>query len=117
MRIFLHLLVIVASLPRAISQAAAGGGAPPAVIQATQDSTIREAPSIFTVNGVTDVTRIMYTQTFAATALGSWELGPTPKAGTIGLGDIQGSVGQVKGESSTKQKRELWEAMPTRWGW
>lgn len=36
------------------------------------------------------------TQKFATTALGSWDLGPTPGVGAIGLGSIQGTVGKVK---------------------
>jgi hypothetical protein len=47
-----------------------------------------------------------FTQTFAATALGSWDLGPTPGVGSIGLGAIQGTVGVIKSK----------RAMPTD-GW
>jgi hypothetical protein len=39
---------------------------------------------------------VVYTQTFAQTALGSWPLGTSPLPGTIGLGSIQGQVGVVK---------------------
>jgi len=37
---------------------------------------------------------VPFTQTFAKTALGTWDLGPTPLVGSIGLGNIAGSVGR-----------------------
>jgi hypothetical protein len=37
--------------------------------------------------------KVVYTQTFAKTALDPW---PSPSSGEIGLGTIQGQIGQVK---------------------
>ncbi|KAH9207964.1 hypothetical protein DL95DRAFT_468188 [Leptodontidium sp. 2 PMI_412] len=47
----------------------------------------------FTIDGTTSATWKLFMQTFAAIALGSWDLGPTPAAGSIGLGNIAGTVG------------------------
>jgi hypothetical protein len=42
-----------------------------------------------------------------------WDLGPSPKQGVIGLGDIQGEVGKV----SSKKKRAAETPAPLRpWG-
>jgi hypothetical protein len=79
------------------AQVAAGGGA--GVVSspaASQYPVVTNAPSLFTLNGVTSATNIQFTQTFASTPLGSWPLGATPLAGAIGLGDIQGSIGVIK---------------------
>jgi hypothetical protein len=78
------------------------------VIAATPMPTVTSAPSLYTVNGVTTATYILFTQTFASTALGTWPIGATPLSGSIGLGTIQGTVGLV----STKSKR-WWNAVET----
>ncbi|TVY65663.1 hypothetical protein LSUE1_G007170 [Lachnellula suecica] len=75
---------------------AAGGGGVATTLAASQVPVSTTAGSLFTVNGVTSATWKLYVQTFATTALGSWDLGPTPGVGSIGLGSIQGTVGVVK---------------------
>ncbi|CZR67718.1 uncharacterized protein PAC_17617 [Phialocephala subalpina] len=77
-------------------QVAAGGGIAATTLAASQYPTTSTAGSLFTVDGTTSATWKLITQTFATTALGSWDLGPTPGVGTIGLGSIQGTVGKVK---------------------
>merc|ERR1712093_158574 len=79
-------------------QVAAGGGIAATTLAPSQYPISTTAGSLFTVNGVTSATWKLFVQTFATTALGSWELGPTPAVGSIGLGDIQGTVGVVKNE-------------------
>ncbi|RFU25605.1 hypothetical protein B7463_g10727, partial [Scytalidium lignicola] len=67
-------------------QVAQGGGAAPAVPAPTQYPVVSVVPSLTTnPAGVVSTIYITFTQTFAATALGSWPLGPTPLAGKIGL--------------------------------
>lgn len=77
-------------------QIAAGGGVAATTLAASQYPSTSIAGSLFTVGGTTSATWKLFTQTFAATALGSWDLGATPAAGSIGLGSIQGTVGNVK---------------------
>ncbi|KAF8848495.1 hypothetical protein BDZ45DRAFT_732902 [Acephala macrosclerotiorum] len=77
-------------------QVAAGGGVAATTLAASQYPTTSTAGSLFTSDGTTSATWKLFTQTFATTALGSWDLGPTPGVGTIGLGTIQGTVGKVK---------------------
>jgi hypothetical protein len=72
-------------------------------LAASQSPTVGTWGSLYTVGTVTSVSWVVFTQTFASTALGTWSLGATPAAGAIGLGTIGGTVG------STKAKR----AMPT----
>ncbi|KAH7399838.1 hypothetical protein BKA64DRAFT_466304 [Cadophora sp. MPI-SDFR-AT-0126] len=79
-------------------QLAAGGGVAPTTLAPSQYPISTTAGSLFTVNGVTSATWKLFVQTFATTALGTWELGPTPAVGSIGLGDIQGTVGGVRKE-------------------
>jgi len=76
---------------------AAGGGAATSLAP-TQYPTATTAGSLFTANGVTSASWALFIQTFATTALGSalGELGPSPKAGSIGLGNIQGPIGVAK---------------------
>lgn len=83
---------------------AAGGGAIPISLVPSQYPTVTNAGSLFTVGTSTSAIWKEFTQTFAATPLGTWSLGPTPKSGSIGLGTIVGNVG------STKIKKR---AMPT----
>ncbi|EKD20216.1 uncharacterized protein L3040_000547 [Drepanopeziza brunnea f. sp. 'multigermtubi'] len=77
-------------------QLAAGGGVAATTLAASQYPIASTAGSLFTINGVTSATWTLFVQTFATTALGTWELGPTPGVGTIGLGSIPGTVGGVK---------------------
>lgn len=77
-------------------QLAAGGGVAPTTLAPSQYPISTTAGSLFTVNGVTSATWGLFVQTFATTALGTWELGPTPGVGTIGLGDVLGSVGSMR---------------------
>ncbi|CZT41719.1 uncharacterized protein RSE6_01495 [Rhynchosporium secalis] len=77
-------------------QIAAGGGVAPTTLAPSQYPVSTTAGSLFTQNGVTSATWKLFVQTFATTALGTWELGPTPGVGVIGLGDIQGTVGGVR---------------------
>merc|ERR1711977_36634 len=74
-------------------QVAAGGGIAATTLAPSQYPISTTAGSLFTVNGVTSATWKLFVQTFATTALG-----PTPAVGSIGLGDIQGTVGVVKNE-------------------
>jgi hypothetical protein len=90
------LLPILPLLGLAAAQAAPGGGGPAATLAATQSPTVTQVTSIQTVGGSTVGVEVVFTQTFAMTALGSWPLGTAVRAGTIGLGDIAGSVGGVK---------------------
>jgi len=83
---------------------AAGGGAVSATLAASQSPTVGTWASLYTVGTETSTTWMVFTQTFASTALGTWDLGATPAAGTIGLGTIVGTVGNVKAEK---------RAMPT----
>jgi len=64
---------------------AAGGGAGSATLAATQSPTVGTWASLYTVGSETSTTWMVFTQTFASTALGTWALGATPAAGTIGL--------------------------------
>ncbi|PVH89148.1 hypothetical protein DL98DRAFT_96903 [Cadophora sp. DSE1049] len=79
-------------------QVAAGGGIAATTLAPSQYPISTTAGSLFTVNGVTSATWKLFVQTFATTALGTWDLGPTPGVGSIGLGDIQGTVGSVRKE-------------------
>ncbi|KAI9055520.1 hypothetical protein LZ554_000468 [Drepanopeziza brunnea f. sp. 'monogermtubi'] len=93
-------------------QLAAGGGAATSTPAASQDAISRTAGSLFTINGVTSATWTLFVQTFATTALGTWELGPTPGVGTIGLGSIPGTVGGLK----TKRAVETPAPPQASWG-
>lgn len=75
----------------------AAAQAPAATLVATQSPTVTEVTSLQTAAGGSVVgVPVVFTQTFAATALGSWPLGTAVQKGTVGLGDIAGSVGGVK---------------------
>lgn len=89
--------------PEPEPQLAQGGGLAAATIVATQQATVTNVNSLFTLNGVTSASYLVFTQTFASTALGTWPIGATPLSGEIGLGSIQGTVGVV----STNKKRAL----------
>jgi len=74
-------------------EVAAGGGGPVAAPVATQFPTVSaDAWELVVAGGVTKAVQRPFTQTFAATALGSWALGPTPAVGTVGLGNIKRDV-------------------------
>jgi hypothetical protein len=77
--------------------AALGGGAAGSV-GATQYPTIFGANKLVTVGGVVSTQSVQFTQTFE-TGLGTWAF-PTPLVGSIGLGDIQGTVGLQKSQST-----------------
>jgi hypothetical protein len=102
MQFHLSTFLILSSVSIALAdpnpdpQVAAGGGVAATTLAAAQYPVVTTAGSLFTINGVTSATWKLYTQTFATTALGSWALGPTPQAGSIGLGDVQGTIGVVK---------------------
>ncbi|KAH8796552.1 hypothetical protein BGZ57DRAFT_11829 [Hyaloscypha finlandica] len=100
---FLLPLIALLSFTTADPQAVAAGGGVATTLAASQSPTVGTWGSLYTVGTVTSVSWVVFTQTFASTALGTWSLGATPAAGTIGLGTIGGTVG------STKAKR----AMPT----
>lgn len=87
-------------------QIAAGGGVPATALAPSQYPIVSVVGSLFTIGGATSVTWTPFTQTFAATALGSWDLGLTPRPGSIGLGDITGQVG------ATVSKRAIETAAP-----
>jgi hypothetical protein len=103
MQFHLSTFLILSSLSIALADpnpdpqaVAAGGGVAATTLAPAQYPVITTAGSLFTTNGVTSATWKLFTQTFATTALGSWDLGPTPQAGSIGLGSIQGTIGVVK---------------------
>ena len=96
------LLPLLAILTPAFAQngVAAGGGLF-GTAAAVQYPVVSQVASLLTVGGTTTVKTVAFTQTFAATPLGTWDLGATPLSGVIGLGDIKGTVGAVKeGEGS-----------------
>jgi hypothetical protein len=99
---FLFPLIALLSFTTADPQAVAAGRVA-TTLAASQSPTVGTWGSLYTVGTVTSVSWVVFTQTFASTALGTWSLGATPAAGTIGLGTIAGTVG------STGAKR----AMPT----
>lgn len=89
------LLAALAILPSLTSaQNAALGGGAAAVPAATQYPTVFAAQSLVTVGGVVQTQNVQFTQTFK-TPLGTWAF-PTPLVGSVGLGDIQGTVGAIK---------------------
>jgi hypothetical protein len=89
----LHFLPV---LSLALAQAAPGGGGPESTLAATQSPTVSTVNSLQTVGGSTVAVQVVFTQTFATTALGTWPLGTVVQTGVIGLGTIAGSVGEVK---------------------
>jgi hypothetical protein len=77
-------------------QVAAGGGVAATTIAASQMPSTTYVGSMFTTGGTTSAIWKDVTITFATTALGTWDLGATPKSGSIGLGTLVGTVGKVK---------------------
>ncbi|KAG0652595.1 hypothetical protein D0Z07_0142 [Hyphodiscus hymeniophilus] len=102
---FLTSLLLLPSLANAAPepQIAQGGGAAATTLAATQQAVTTSVNSLYTLNGVTTASYYLYTQTFASTALGTWDIGATPLSGSIGLGTIQGTIGVVP----TNKKRGL----------
>jgi hypothetical protein len=90
------LLPFLFAVPFASAQIAAGGGGAVTSLVATQSPVVSSLASLETVGGKVTAVQVVFTQTFAQTALGTWPLGTAPKPGTIGLGTIQGEVGVVK---------------------
>ena len=91
---FSILLPLLALLTRTLASPEALGEQGAVTTQAaTQMATTTTAGSLFTSDGTTSVTWVLFTQTFATTALGTWDLGATPGSGAIGLGTIAGTVG------------------------
>jgi hypothetical protein len=71
------------------------GGAPvanPGVAQPTAITQVSPVTTLTMMSKGQDI-KVVYTQTFAKTALDPW---PSPSSGEIGLGTIQGQIGQVK---------------------
>ena len=78
-----------------------GGGAPPAVTQAVQVSPIT---TVF-IGSV----QVVYTQLFSAVP----DQGPSPVAGSIGMGTLTGSVGVVKTKAASGANHADWSSV---WG-
>ncbi|ESZ96860.1 hypothetical protein SBOR_2725 [Sclerotinia borealis F-4128] len=97
-----HIISLFAFLP-SLTHAQAGLGGDVATLAATQMATTTlNCPSLYTSGGTTTVKYIAtYTQTFAATALGTWAIGATPLVGSVGLGNIAGTVGTVKNKRAS----------------
>ena len=74
------------------------GGAPanPGAAQPSGFSQVSPVTTLTMMSKGQDI-RVVYTQTFAKTALDPW---PSPSSGEIGLGTIQGQVGVVKTKRS-----------------
>lgn len=91
----LSVLLGVLILPSlTLAQNAALGGGAAAEAAATQYPTVFAAMSLVTVGGVVSTQNVQFTQTFK-TPLGTWAF-PTPLVGSVGLGNIQGTVGAVQ---------------------
>lgn len=89
------VLAVLSLLSCVLAQNAALGGGAGGQLALTQYPTVFTGPSISTnAAGTGVVVTVAFTQTFK-TPLGTWAYA-TPSAGTIGLGDIQGTVGAVK---------------------
>ena len=82
-------------------QIAQGGGIVAPSLATTQAPTVTTVPSLTTSGGVVTAVQVVFTQTFASTALGTWALGDTPKSGIVGLGSLAGGekLGIVKTET------------------
>jgi len=89
--LFLALLSLL-SLTHA-QNAAAGGGAA-GVQAASQYPTVLTGPSLLVVGGTTTTAYGPFTQTFKS-PLTTWVY-PTPSSGSVGLGNIPGTVGAVQ---------------------
>lgn len=93
-------VVVLSLLSLCNAQIAQGGGAAIATtVIAVQYPTVVVGPSLF-VNaaGLTSAVQLPFTQTFKS-PLGTWAY-PTAVAGSIGLGNIQGTVGAVRVKGS-----------------
>jgi len=89
--LLLALLLFLA--PARAQNAALGGGVAGAAQAATQYPVVSNVASLVTVGGTVTTEAVVFTQTFV-TPLGTWAF-PTPSAGSVGLGNIQGTVGAV----------------------
>lgn len=97
------LLLALSSLTAAEPQL--GGGAEVTTTAITQYPTTGYWPSLSTINSDSTTTvYILYTQTFAATALGTWPLGTVVSVGSVGLGSISGTVGGVERRAQATPK-------------
>lgn len=90
------LLPLLSLSSLATAQVAAGGGAVVSSAAASQMATTSACRSLATLNGVTTAVNMVFTQTFASTALGTWALGAAPGVGSVGYGTIQGTPGGSK---------------------
>ncbi len=79
--------------PGQAQNAALGGGVVGGGQAAVQYPVVTNVASLVTVGGVVTVQSVVFTQTFV-TPLGTWAF-PTPSAGSVGLGNIQGTIGVV----------------------
>lgn len=92
--LFVLVLALVHFSVPAVGQNAAAGGGAQGTLAASQYPTTVMGPSLVTAGGSTVVVTQMFTQTFKS-PLGTWAFA-TPSVGSIGLGNITGSVGAVK---------------------
>jgi len=88
------LTILLLLAPTLAQNAALGGGGAGATQAASQYPTVSNVASLVTAGGSTTVAQVAFTQTFV-TPLGTWAF-PTPSIGSIGLGNIQGTVGAVR---------------------
>jgi hypothetical protein len=94
------LITLSLHIPSALAQvggagvggAAGGAVAPPA---ATQYPVVAMVPKIVIVGTRTTSSHFLFTQTFAVTALETWAFA-TPGVGSVGLGDVGGTVGGLR---------------------
>ena len=91
---FLISLLVLAPFTTAQNAALGGAGNPAASPAPSQYPVVNVGSSLLTIDGKTSAVNGPFTQTFVL-PLGTWAF-PTPSAGSIGLGDIQGTVGAVK---------------------
>jgi hypothetical protein len=89
------LFALLTLLSLAAAQNGALGGGAGNSPQPTQYPTVTTGPSLQTAGGTTTAIYQPFTQAFV-TPLGTWVF-PTPLAGSIGLGNIHGTVGTVRG--------------------
>jgi hypothetical protein len=91
-----QVLAVAEPEPIPEPEVVAGGGVAGTIPAALQMASTTVAGSLFTAGGTTGAVWKEITLTFATTALGTWALGPTPASGSIGLGNLVGTVGRVK---------------------
>jgi len=91
----LFALLTTLLLPLVSAQNAAAGGGGAVAAAPIQYPTVVNVPSLLIQGGTTTTVQQAFTQTFV-TPLGTWAF-PTPGVGSVGLGNIQGVVGTVRG--------------------